>query len=127
MDMPGSWHAGLCMAQSIFNVYFQELLGWKNLNSEVYRCYYQDARLITFFHDELLRFLTRQFVSQRESIFGEAGMKEGDYMTTVAKELQVFLQSLKSSDDKWIATCGFFWNLQKTFLTLLMCIVLEMQ
>ncbi len=57
MDVPGDWHAGLSMAQAIFNYCyvgfldeFQELLGWKRINSEVKKCYYQSTCLITFVH-----------------------------------------------------------------------------
>ena len=91
MDMPGDWHTGLCIAQSIFNVCytgvwdeFQDLLGWKRINSKVGTWYYQAICLITFVHDELLHFLTHQFVSQREPSYGKK-VPEADDMTIVAK------------------------------------------
>jgi hypothetical protein len=55
MALPGDWHAGLNMAQSIVICYyhgfleeFQSLLGRKHINKEVSLCYYQGTRLITF-------------------------------------------------------------------------------
>ena len=53
--VPGDWHAGLCMLQSIFTpLYeglikpFQRFLGWKHVNSDVHSCYFREVRLLTF-------------------------------------------------------------------------------
>ena len=60
MALPGDWHTGLNIAQTIYNYcytgfleHFQELLGWKRINKDVSSCYYQAKRLIAFVHDEL--------------------------------------------------------------------------
>ena len=123
MDMPGDWHADLSMAQSIFNVCytgfldeFQDLLGWKHINSAVSKCYFQSTRLITFVHDELLWFFTHQFVAERTLKEGDESLSDGQYLTMIGWELQSLLTGLNDSDDKWIATCGVFLELAFDFL-----------
>ena len=62
IELPGDWHAGLSMLQSIYSLYYvgflnqiQSLLGWKRINQDVRGCYYQASRLVIFVHDELMR------------------------------------------------------------------------
>ena len=71
MTLPGDWHTGLNMAQTIFTYgyagfleEFQGMLGWKRINKDVSSSYYQSTRLITFVFEELTRFFVHQFVSQ---------------------------------------------------------------
>lgn len=56
IQMPGDWHTGLNMGQSIFNYcyvgfldQFQELLDWKRISKDVSKDYFQSRGLITFF------------------------------------------------------------------------------
>ena len=64
MELPGDWHSGMNMCQSLFNIYydgflepFQKVLGWKRISSDVRGCYFQASRLISFVSDVLIRFL----------------------------------------------------------------------
>ena len=69
MQLPYDWHTGLNMAQSIYNYcyvgfldQFQELLAWKRISKDVSKNNFQSTRLITFVHDEMIRFfLTSSF------------------------------------------------------------------
>jgi len=82
----------------------------------VNKCYFQSTRLITFVHDELLRFFTHQFISERSALAGDILKPDGDYIVSVAHELRQFLQDLKSSKDKWLSTCGVFLEMSQDFL-----------
>ena len=92
------------------------MLGWKRINSEVNKCYFQATRLITFVQDELLRFFTHKFVSERCGSEMETTMSDADYMVRVSTELSEFLGGLKESPDTWISTCGVFLKMAFDFL-----------
>ena len=116
MNLPGDWHTGLNMAQSIYNVFynrfldqFQDLLHWQRINSDVSSCYYQATRLVTFVFDELIRFFAHKYMSQRVPTQAEREMNDADYISAVALGFQGYVSSLKTSRDPWIATwqtCG---------------------
>ena len=63
MEIPGDWHTSLSILTSIYNLYydgfldqFKAMLDWKCIFKDVRSCYYQASRLVTFVHDELMRF-----------------------------------------------------------------------
>ena len=123
MDLPGDWHAGLAMAQSIYNIYFvgfldqfMDLLGWNKIYFEVSKCYYQATRLITFVHDELHRFLTHQFIAERIASPDEKDLTDAKFIMKVSIELSEFFENLKESDDDWIKTCANFLEMSHDFL-----------
>ena len=71
-DLLGDWHTGLNALTSIFNLYyvgflnqFQDLLGWKKINKDVWSCYYQSSRLVECVSNELTRFFVHQFFLSR--------------------------------------------------------------
>ena len=107
MDLPGDWHTSLNMAQTIFNYcyvgfldQFQEMLHWKNINLKVSKCYFQATRLITFVFEELMRFFSHQFISERKCTNDEDKSSDADYIARVAIEFQSYLRELKNSKDK---------------------------
>ena len=89
---------------------------WKRINSDVSQCYFQATRLIIFVHDELLRFFTHQFISQRSLAISEDTLDDGTYLTTAALGLAEYLEKLKRGADKWIATCSNFLEMANDFL-----------
>jgi len=120
MDAPGDWHTGLNMLQSIYNIYyygfldqFQDLLRWQRVTKDVRSCYFQAARLVTFVSDELIRFFLHQFIAEREVTVVD---KQCNDSSTVTIEFMEFLEKLKGSDDKWIATCAKFLKISCNFL-----------
>ena len=50
----------------------------ERINKEVSSCYFQATRLITFVHDELIRFLGHQFVSEHTSLFENDDLSSDD-------------------------------------------------
>ena len=107
MTFPGDWHAGLNMAQSVFNYCytgflgeFQSLLGWKRINKDVSSCYFQGSWLITFVHDELVRFLGHQFVSEHINSYENAEASR-DGIGCIAKEWVAMKTTEKKKKELW--------------------------
>ena len=106
MHLPGDWHTGLNMAQSIYNIFyvgfldqFQDLLHWQRINSDVSSCYFQATRLVTFVFDELIRFFAHKYMSQRVPTPAEVQMNDTDYISAVALGFEGYIRSLKLSSD----------------------------
>ena len=70
MFLPGDWHTGMNMLQSIYKVFWTDILspmksflGWKRISKDVRGCYFQAARLVRYLHNVLSTYLLRCFVS----------------------------------------------------------------
>ena len=121
-DLPGDWHMGLNALTSIFNLYFvvfldqfQDLLGWKKINKDVWSCYYQSSRLVEFVSNELTRFFVHQFVSSRPIQPSDFALSDSAFICKNAIEFKRFLRDQKMSDDKWIAMCANFLEMSYDF------------
>ena len=71
MTVPGDWHTGLNIAQSIFKCFWKlllspimDMLGWKRINEKVSGCYYRASRLIKLINEELHRYKDASFCKQ---------------------------------------------------------------
>ena len=121
-ELPGDWHTGLNMLTSIYNHFyvgfldqFQDLLGWNRINKEVRCCYFHASRLCEFVSDKLMRFFIHQFVLTRGSVPADASLSAPQLICKYATEFKVFLDSMKSGEDKWIATCANFLEMSFDF------------
>ena len=70
MFLPGDWHTGMNMLQSIYIVFWtnilspiESFLGWKRISKDVRGCYFQAACLVRYIHNVLSTYLLRCFVS----------------------------------------------------------------
>ena len=122
VELPGDWHTGLNTLTSIYNLYyvgfldqFQDHLYWKRINKDVRSCYYQAQRLVTFVHDELMRFFVHQFVATRERTEEDDDLTAAQCVCKVATEFMSFLKEMKTCDDKWISTCPNFLEMAYDF------------
>ena len=75
MFLPGDWHTGMNMLQSIYKVFWTDILnpiksflGWKQISKDVRGRYFQAAHLVRYIHNVLSTYLLRCFVS---SIFDD--------------------------------------------------------
>ena len=124
MDLPGDWHTGLNMAQTIYSYcyvgfldQFQELLGWKRVNKEVSQCYFQATRLIAFVHDELNCLFAHQYVAERaETETGTDKDDDADHIVATAIGYLKRVRGLKLSSDKWVSTCAVFLKMANDYL-----------
>ena len=63
-----------------------------------------------------MRFFLHQFIAEREVMAVDKQCNDSSYITTVTMEFMEFLEKLKGSDDKWIATCANFLEMSCDFL-----------
>ncbi len=71
MFLPGDWHTGMNMLQSIHNLFwsdllkpFRDLLGWKCIAKDVHACYFQALQLVKYVNDVVILYLVRSFMSR---------------------------------------------------------------
>ena len=60
MFLPGDWHTGMNMLQSIYKVFWTNILSpiksflaWKQISKDVWGCYFQAAHLVRYIHNVL--------------------------------------------------------------------------
>ena len=106
---------------SIYNLYytgfldqFQELLGWKQISKEPRSCYYQCTRLVTFVAEELTRFFMHSFINGRGQ--QDDSSSNAKYLCNAATRFMEYLDALRDSEDKWVATCANFLWMSYNFL-----------
>ncbi len=69
MFMPGDWHAGMNMLQSLHKLFWTDLLkplrdilGWKRIAKDVRSCYYQALWLVKYMNNVVSSYLIRAFL-----------------------------------------------------------------
>ncbi len=65
MLLPGDWHTGMIMLQSIYKLFWTDLLkplrdilGWKRIAKGVWSCYFQASRLVKFTNEVVSSYLS---------------------------------------------------------------------
>ena len=113
MQLPGDWHAGLAMLQSIYTLFwdgllkpFKDVLQFKRITRDVRSCYFQASRLGGYVADEIMRALVYEYASTYAS--KEDSMDNNTYICKFAMDFNVFLHGLKDSDDEWRRVCALF-------------------
>ena len=113
MIIPGDWHAGLAMLQSIYTLFWtgflepiKEGLGWKRISKDVRGCYYQACCLANFVLHELLRVLMFECCCDREEYTTESNAD--DFITDFTSDFQRFLLTAAKGNDEWRKVCALF-------------------
>ena len=64
MFLPGDWHTGMNMLQSIYKLFwvdplkpFRDLLKWKRISMDVRKCYFQASCFVQYWNDVILSYL----------------------------------------------------------------------
>ena len=125
MFLPGDWHTGMNMLQSIYKVFWTDILcplksflGWKRISMDVRGCYFQAARLVRYIHNVMSTYLLRCFVSLRFNGISES-MKESanaNVLCNIAVGYREWLmESLKASDHH-LRLCAHFILMSGDFL-----------
>ena len=100
MCVPGDWHAGLSMLQSIMNIFWDgfcrtigiNCLGWKRIQKDARSCYFQDSRLVVYVYEQLTALLMQSFASQEfatmKDLFksNETDQRDANFMCYFASE-----------------------------------------
>jgi hypothetical protein len=124
LDIPGDWHAGLAMLQSIFHLYFpgyleqfKFLLKWKNYSKDCRKNYYQASRAVMFQNKVVSTFLFHKFIQKLDALrrkFGDGS--DADFMYFIAVEFKAWLKALIVQDDQWLALNASFVLMSNDFL-----------
>ena len=72
MCVPGDWHAGLLMLQSIMNIFWDgflqpigmKCLGWKRIQKDARNYYFKDSRLVMYVCAQLSDVLMQSFTTK---------------------------------------------------------------
>ena len=127
--IPGDWHAGLTMVQSIFNIFWDSFLepikttlGWQRVNKDARGCYFQASRLINFVHTELITVLMESFIGKTHlslmdkfMVQEETDQSEANYVCFIAKQFSLYITQLSDCDDDWLRTCSMFITMSQDF------------
>ena len=128
--VPGDWHAGLTMLQSIFSIFgmgfldlIRQALGWTCINQDTRNYYYQGSWLTMFVQEQLNACLIHGSVSEKSVILRckflatEKNLSDANYVCFVSSAFQTHLDSLHNSDDNWQRTCAMFICMANDFFT----------
>jgi hypothetical protein len=76
MFLPGDWHTGMNMLQSIYKLFWtnllrplRDLLGGKRTSKDVRLCYYQASRLVKYTNNVVSSYLIQAFISHHVSSY----------------------------------------------------------
>ncbi len=103
MFMPGNWHTGMNMLQSIYKLFWTDLLkplgdklGWKRIAKDVRSCYIQASRLVIYLNNVTLSNLVRAFLSSRFETYEVRMIDDdpGNMRSLMAIDFQLFLNRL---------------------------------
>ena len=130
MTIPGDWHAGLTMLQSIMNVFwdgfiepFVKALKWKKVYKDCRNCYYRTSSLVLLVHNELIGHLMQTYVSEfGEAVRSKFENEEADkspesYICYFAESFASWVDELANGDDNWLKACCLFITMSKDFFT----------
>jgi hypothetical protein len=125
MFLPGDWHTGMNMLQSIYIVFWTNILspiksflGWKRISKDVRGCYVQAACLVRYIHNVLSTYFLRCFVS---SIFDDIAERmyeraNADVLCNVAILYREWLMKSLKSSDQHLRLCVHFMTMSGNFL-----------
>ena len=130
MIIPGDWHAGLSMLQSIFNIFWEAFLeplkvklSWKNIIKDCSQQYFRCSKMVKLVYLELIDLLVKTYVSNKldgvraEFISSEVDTSDANYCCHVATSFLAWVDDLTEGSDYWLRTCALFVLMAKEFLT----------
>jgi hypothetical protein len=141
MDLPGDWHAGMSMLQSIVTLFYDVLLYpichsvllWKRFNRETNKCYYQSSRLVNVVHQVLMRFTWHRFIGTKYDLLRESyddfcdGVENeekaermrndsANFLCYCANEFQCYLKAELTCGDQWRQMCSAYLVMSSDFV-----------
>jgi hypothetical protein len=109
MFLPGDWHAGLNMLQSIYKLFwsdllkpFRDLLQWQHILKDIRGCYFQACRLVQYSNSVISSYLICLYLSRNLECY-EVKMSEdkpANVLCQIAVDFEMFLSCALSSSDK---------------------------
>ena len=114
MVIPGDWHAGMAMLQSIFTLFwdgiiepFVHLLGWSRITISVKDNYFNCKRIVEYVSDEIIRILKYEFMSEYAE-FDEDRDDSAQFICASELKFIQFLLDLTEAEDEWRRACALF-------------------
>jgi hypothetical protein len=125
MFLPGDWHAGMNMLQSIYKIFwadilkpFRDLLKWKCISNDVRGCYFQASCLVQYSNDVVSSYLIRLYISRYHKKYDYRMNQDetGNVLCSIAINFDKFLSRSLSSSDKHLTLIVNFLIVSSDFL-----------
>jgi hypothetical protein len=125
MFLPRDWHLEVNMLQSIFKVFWVDILnpmkkflGWKRISRDIPGSYFQAARLICYVHNVMSTHLLCCYVSATFVNLTKRMQNhyEANVLCSVAKSYRDWLLDGIKSSDKHLRVCAHFMSMSGNFL-----------
>ena len=125
MFLPGDWHTGMNMLQSVYKVFWADILGpmklflgWKRIAQDVRGCYFQAVRLVRYIHNSLSTYLLLCFVSATFDNITDTmeSHQHADIICYVASAYGNWLSEAITSTDQHLRLCAHFISMSGNFL-----------
>ena len=127
---PGDWHAGLTCLQTVYNIFWDDILcsvckklKWKRVGKDVRDCYFNASRLLRYTYHQLLKILMQNYISEQwpllRSMFevSNEDRSEENYFCFVSVNFGDWLEKLHTSSDEWLRACSFFIRMSRDFFS----------
>ena len=125
---PGDWHAGLSCLQTVYNIFWDDVLQpvckklkWKRVGKDCRECYFNASRLLRYTYHQLLKILMQNYISEQWPLMRlqfestEEDSSEENYLCFVAVNFGDWLEKLHTSNDEWLRACSFFIRISRDF------------
>ena len=109
MFLPGDWHTGMNQLQSIYKLFWTDLLkplrdhlAWKRISKDVTQCYYQASRLVKYTYDVVSAYLWCAYVSRHISRYEDRirDVPPGDLLCVLVSDYKTFLTATLDSNNE---------------------------
>ena len=123
--LPGDWHTGMNMLQSVYKVFWTDILspmklflGRKWIAKDICGCYFQAARLVRYIHNSMSTYLLRCFVSATFDDITNMmeSHKNANVLCYVASAYHNWLSDAITSTDQHLHVCANFMSMSGNFL-----------
>jgi cupin superfamily acireductone dioxygenase involved in methionine salvage len=125
MFLPGDWHTGMNMLQSIYKIFwadilkpFRDLLKWKRISNDVRGCYFQASQLVQYSNDVVSSYLIRLYISRYHEKYDDRMNDDetANVLCSMAVDFNDFLTHSLTSLDKHLILIVNFLLVSSDFL-----------
>ena len=126
---PSDWHAGMVFMQALFSafrdIFLQHLykkLGWKRVQKDVRKLYFNCIQTVDYVYHQLLKILMQFFLSSKsktlyEELKGRGGdVSNANWFCFCATRFDKWIAMLHESTYEWLCVCLFFVQMSRDVL-----------
>jgi hypothetical protein len=128
MFLPGDWHAGLNILQSIYKLFwsdllkpFRDMLQWQHISKDIWGCFFQMLWLVQYSNDVISLHLTHLYMSLYQECYA-VRMNEDklpNVLCQITLDFEMFLSCALLSSNKYLKLIVKFYYCCLTSLNLL--------